>query len=88
MKEVEVIILIVWLVGIVFNIFTAKYLFPEDEEPDGFFAILLLPLLMIMWFFKGMFILGSWMSWIAVGFVWTGGKIRDIWERRIRNGSN
>ena len=88
MKEVEVIILIVWLVGIVFNIFTAKYLFPEDEEPDGFFAILLLPLLMIIWFLKGMFILGSWMSWIAVGFVWIGGKIRDIWERRIRNGSN
>ena len=62
MKEVEVIILIIWLVGIVFNIFTAKYLFPKDEEPDGFFAILLLPLLMTMWFFKGIFILGSWMS--------------------------
>ena len=77
MKEVEVIILIVWIVGIVFNIFTAKYLFPES-----------LPLLMIMWFFKGMFILGSWMSWIAVGFVWTGGKIREIWERRNENGSN
>jgi hypothetical protein len=43
--------------------------FPEDDNVDPLTALFLLPIIMVMELIKLLFVIGSWMTWIAVGII-------------------
>lgn len=73
MTQTEQIILLVWVLGIVFNLFMVKKIFPDElynSKGGDFFDIFLiffmLPIILLQYMLKAIFIIGSWMSWVAV----------------------
>ena len=69
MSETELIIALVWVLGIFFNLMVVNKFFPEDDNVDPLTALFLLPIMMVMELIKLLFIIGSWMTWIAVGII-------------------
>jgi hypothetical protein len=69
MSETELIIALVWVLGIFFNLMVVNKFFPEDDNVDPLTALFLLPIIMVMELIKLLFIIGSWMTWIAVGII-------------------
>ena len=69
MSETELIIALVWVLGICFNLMVVNKFFPEDNNVDPLVALLLLPIIMVMELIKLLFVIGSWMTWIAVGII-------------------
>jgi hypothetical protein len=69
MSETELIIALVWVLGIFFNLMVVNKFFPEDDNVDPLAALLLLPIIMVMELIKLLFVIGSWMTWIAVGII-------------------
>ena len=83
MTQEEIIIAIIWAIGVVFNIFISKKVFPE-YEPSGsggfldiFLIFFMLPFIMLEYIGKMFFILGSWASWVVIGIVYITDKIKD-----------
>lgn len=69
MSETELIIALVWVLGIFFNLMVVNKFFPEDDNVDPLTALFLLPIIMVMELIKLLFVIGSWMTWIAVGII-------------------
>ena len=69
MSETELIIELVWVLGIFFNLMVVNKFFPEDDNVDPLAALFLLPIIMVMELIKLLFVIGSWMTWIAVGII-------------------
>lgn len=69
MSETELIIALVWVLGIFFNLMVVNKFFPEDDNVDPLAALFLLPIIMVMELIKLLFVIGSWMTWIAVGII-------------------
>ena len=69
MSETELIIALVWVLGIFFNLMVVNKFFPEDDNVDPLTALFLLPIMMVMELIKLLFVIGSWMTWIAVGII-------------------
>lgn len=69
MSETELIIALVWVLGIFFNLMVVNKFFPEDDNVDPLVALFLLPIIMVMELIKLLFVIGSWMTWIAVGII-------------------
>ena len=64
MINVEITIFIIYCVGVLFNIFTNKYIISTSDELDSFVDIVTL-----RESFRLFFIIFSWLSWIAYGIV-------------------
>ena len=69
MSETELIIALVWVLGIFLNLMVVNKFFPEDDNVDPLAALFLLPIIMVMELIKLLFVIGSWMTWIAVGII-------------------
>ena len=69
MSETELIIALVWVLGIFFNLMVVNKFFPEDDNVDPLAALFLLPIIMVMELIKLLFVIGSWMTWITVGII-------------------
>jgi len=69
MSETELIIALVWVLGVFFNLMVVNKFFPEDDNVDPLTALFLLPIIMVMELIKLLFVIGSWMTWIAVGII-------------------
>ena len=69
------IFIIIYIIGVIFNLIVVKkiIIIPTDEC-DGSMAafiteVILLPLIFLMYFFRVIFIAGSWLSWIFLGII-------------------
>ena len=69
MSETELIIALLWVLGIFFNLMVVNKFFPKDDNIDPLAALFLLPIIMVMELIKLLFVIGSWMTWIAVGII-------------------
>lgn len=68
-------IFIIYIIGVIFNLIVVKkiIIIPTDEY-DGSMAafvaeVILLSLIFLMYFFRIIFIAGSWLSWIFLGII-------------------
>ena len=89
MTQTESIIIVIWAIGVVFNILLSKKVFPEYETSgsDGFLDIFLmffmLPFIMLEYICKMVFIFGSWGSWIVIGIMYITEKIKDKYGNKM-----
>lgn len=84
MSQTEIICIVIWILGMLFNILIAKKFFQEDKDVDPLTALLLLPLMMIQELAKMVFILGSWATWLAIGITFVLDKIKEWLNTSIR----
>jgi hypothetical protein len=82
MSETELIIALVWVLGIFFNLMVVNKFFPEDDNVDPLTALFLLPIIMVMELIKLLFVIGSWMTWIAVGIIMIEEWVKSSIERK------
>lgn len=69
------IVFIIYIIGVIFNLIVVKkiIIIPTDNY-DGSMAafvteVILLPWIFLMYFFRVIFIAGSWISWIFLGII-------------------
>ena len=84
MSQTEIICIVIWILGMLFNTLIAKKFFQEDKDVDPLTALLLLPLMMIQELAKMVFILGSWATWLAIGITFVLDKIKEWLNTSIR----
>ena len=91
MTQTEQIILLVWALGIVFNLFMVKKIFPNELDNskggdlfDVFLIFFMLPIIFLQYLLKAVFVMGSWMSWIAIGIMIIGEKITEWVNTNIK----
>ena len=84
MSQTEIICIVIWILGMLFNTLIAKKFFQEDKDVDPLTALLLLPLMMIQELAKMVFILGSWATWLAIGIIFVLDKIKEWLNTSIR----
>lgn len=84
MSQTEIICIVIWILGMLFNALIAKKFFQEDKDVDPLTALLLLPLMMIQELAKMVFILGSWVTWLAIGITFILDKIKEWLNTSIR----
>ena len=91
MTQTEQIILLVWVLGIVFNLFMVKKIFPDELDNskggnlfDVFLIFFMLPIIFLQYMLKAIFIIGSWMSWIAIGIMIIIEKVEEWHNTNIK----
>ena len=91
MTQTEQIILLIWILGIVFNLFMIKKIFPDELDDnkggdifDIFLVFFMLPIIFLQYMLKAVFVMGSWMSWIAVGIMFIIEKIEEWGNSNIK----
>ena len=84
MTQTEQIILLIWILGIVFNLLMVKKIFPDELDDkkggdlfDVFLIFFMFPIIFLQYILKAVFIMGSWMSWVAVGIMFIIEKIKE-----------
>lgn len=91
MTQTEQIILLVWVLGIIFNLFMVKKIFPDELDNskvgdlfDVFLIFFMLPIILLQYILKAVFIMGSWMSWVAVGIMIIIEKVEEWLNTNIK----
>ena len=91
MTQTEQIILLIWILGMVFNLFMIKKIFPDELDDnkggdifDIFLVFFMLPIIFLQYMLKAVFVMGSWMSWIAVGIMFIIEKIEEWGNSNIK----
>lgn len=89
MSQTEKIVLFIWIFGIVFNLLMVKKIFPDelDDKKGGdlfdiFLIFFMLPIIFLQFMLKAVFIMGSWVSWIAIGIILIEEKIREWYNTK------
>ena len=78
MSDTELIIFGVYLVGIIFNIIMLDYIFPEEKKKPSWIDIFLFPFYVIKLLFETIFIMSSWIGWIAIFIISIYDKIKEL----------
>jgi hypothetical protein len=91
MTQTEQIILLIWILGIVFNLLMVKKIFPDELDDnkggdifDIFLVFFMLPIIFLQYMLKAFFVMGSWVSWIAVGIMFIIEKIEEWGNSNIK----
>ena len=84
MTQTELIIFLIWVVGIIFNLIMINKIFPNELDSskggdifDIFLIFFMLPIIFLQYLLKVVFVMGSWMSWIAIGIMCVVEKIEE-----------
>ena len=81
MEEYKFILIIIYLTGVIVNLFSVEYIIPIEENKSGgglfeiFAFLFVLPILMLMYLFRIIFITSSWIGLIIYGIIWIYNKI-------------
>lgn len=69
------IVFIIYIIGVIFNLIIVRKIIPiPTDENDGSTAafiteVLLFPWILLMYFLRVIFIVGSWISWVFLGVI-------------------
>ena len=78
MSDTELIIFGIYIVGIIFNRVMLDYVFPKEEKESSWIDIFLFPIYVIEWLSEAIFVMSSWIGWIAIFIISIYDKIKEL----------